>query len=358
MTTNGAVVRLSIDIPLDRTAAFAILSDELPRALASRGLDAELRDGGMVKEGSTTVGRIATWRPAERVTLEWHPMPWHPEVVTGIDLRFEDTDDGTRVAIVHRGLGTTLGNPAELLGWFASELAARYLSVAAPAAMGDWLTDRGARRPTGAGARATYGAPLYHYPIFRVLLRELRLTPDDYLLEVGCGGGVLLGEALESGCRAAGIDHSPEMVRLARAQNADAVASGRLQIQQGSADALPFPDDTFSCATMIGVFGFLPDPVAALREIRRVLRPGGRLVMHGSDPEMRGTPAAPEPMASRLRFYESEETEAIARQAGFRDADVTLVNLLPYAREVGIPEEHQPLYDGGSRFLVARKEPS
>ncbi len=153
-----------------------------------------------------------------------------------------------------------------------------------------------------------------------------------------------------------GVDHSPEMVRLAREQNREAVAQGRLEVREARADRLPFPDETFTCAAMSGVLGFLPDPVAAFAEIRRVLRPGGRFMTLGSDPELRGTPAAPEPMASRLRFYESDELEAFARAAGFEEVEVSRRTLDHYAREAGIPEEHIALFgDAGSRFLFARR---
>jgi SAM-dependent methyltransferase len=228
----------------------------------------------------------------------------------------------------------------------------------APAAFGDWFTDRYARRPSGAQSRATYADPLYHYPNFRVILAELALSADDYLLEVGCGGGALLKAALESGCRAAAIDHSAEMVRLARQTNAAAIAAGRLEVIQGDARSLPFPDATFTRAAMTGVLGFLPDPVAAFAEIRRVLRNGGRFVGLGSDPELRGTPGAPEPMASRLRFYEADELESMGRAAGFADVRVLRRDLEQFAREAGVPEEHLPLFAAppgqGARFLVCR----
>jgi SAM-dependent methyltransferase len=107
---------------------------------------------------------------------------------------------------------------------------------------------------------------------------------------------------------------------------------------------------------MTGVLGFLPDPVAALAEIRRVLRAGGRLVVLGSDPEMRGTPAAPEPMASRLRFYDEDELERLGREAGFEDISVERRSLERFAREAGVPEEVLPLFEGpGASFLFARK---
>ncbi|MGH2725493.1 MAG: class I SAM-dependent methyltransferase [Actinomycetota bacterium] len=188
-----------------------------------------------------------------------------------------------------------------------------------------------------------------------MILAELALTPEDYLVEVGCGGGALLKAALRTGCRAAGVDHSPDMVRLAQAENRDAVRDGRLEVREASAESLPFPDATFTCAAMTGVLGFLPHPVATLAEIRRVLGRGGRLVVLGSDPELRGTPGAPEPMASRLRFYEDDELREFGRQAGFEEVEVARRDLEPFAREAGVPEEHVALFAGATRFLLARR---
>ncbi|MGH2503669.1 MAG: class I SAM-dependent methyltransferase, partial [Ktedonobacterales bacterium] len=212
------------------------------------------------------------------------------------------------------------------------------------------------RRPTGAQSRAFYRDPLYHWPNFRVFLAELDLTTADYLLDVGCGGGALLRAVLESGCRAAAIDHSYDMVQLASAENREAIAAGRLTIQQADAERLPFGDDSFTRAVMTGVLGHLPDPVAVFRELRRVLAPGGRLIALGSDPELRGTPAAPEPAASRLRFYDDAKFLALATAAGFSDARVERRDLEEHARASGVPEEHLDLFRGPARFLFARKD--
>ena len=76
----------------------------------------------------------------------------------------------------------------------------------------------------------------------------------------------------------------------------------------------------------------------------------------GTDPEWRGTPAAPEPIASRLHFYEDSGLLDVARKAGFTDVRVVRRSLEAYAREVGVPKEHLPLFAGpGSRFLIASK---
>src|SRR4051794_33971594 len=79
-----------------------------------------------------------------------------------------------------------------------------------------WLLDRVARRPTGARARAVYGAEDVHDFARRAILEALALGPEDRLLEIGCGGGLLLRDALAAGAAVTGVDHSPHMVALPR----------------------------------------------------------------------------------------------------------------------------------------------
>ena len=178
-------------------------------------------------------------------------------------------------------------------------------------AFDEWLTDRVARRPAGSRARDTYGADDVHDFARRAILGTLHLRTGDRLLEIGCGGGLLLRDALATGASATGLDHSEEMVSLARER-----ASGA-QIVLGSAEQLPFPDASFTAVAMSIVFFFLTDPLGALQEARRVLASGGRLAIYTTSPKLRGTPAAPEPLASRSHFYENEELVALAETAGF-----------------------------------------
>ena len=356
MEANRTTVSTSIELALEPMMAFNVFVEELTVALTQSGMAFETGTNGRITEGEFEVGRVITWKPGELVQLEWRQADWEIEEVTNVEMRFEPINGGTRVTLEHRGWGGLTGDPGEVAGWFARTVAAPFLQATSPKAFGNWLTDRRARRPSGAQARDTYRDPLYHYPNFRVILEELALSRDDYLIEVGCGGGAMLSEALKSGCRAAAVDHSPDMVQLASEVNHDAVAEGRLEILQASADHLPFPDATFTCAAMTGVLGFLPDPVAALRELKRVLVGGGRIVVLGSDPALRGTPAAPEPMASHLRFYEDDELQQLAEEAGFAKATVVRRDLEPFAREVGVPEEHLALFAGpNTTFLLATK---
>jgi SAM-dependent methyltransferase len=350
-------LRSGIDLSLDPSEAFEMIVQELGTSLARQGLHLEAGPTGRIVQDGFEVGRIVSWEPGARILLEWRQASWEPAEVTELELRFDRIDGGVRLTLEHRRWGGLIGESEEIAGWFVSEVAAPLLRATSPEALGDWITDRRARRPSGAQSRGIYREPLYHLPNFRVILSELALTSRDHLLEVGCGGGALLKEALRSGCRAAGIDHSSEMVQLARDENHEAVAAGRLKVLEGNADRLPFENETFTCATMTGVLGFLPDPLVALKEIRRVLGRGGRLVVMGSDVKWKGTPAAPEPMASRLKFYSDDELSRLARGAGFNDVRVVRRDLESFAREVGVPEEHLSLFAGtGAPFLLARKE--
>jgi SAM-dependent methyltransferase len=196
----------------------------------------------------------------------------------------------------------------------------------------DRMTDRVARRPHGRAARRTYGAEDAHSFAWGPVLDALRLTSDDTLLDVGCGGGVFIRRALQTGCRAVGIDHSRDMVRLARKTNGD-----RARIVLGSAEHLPFEDAGFTAISCLVAFLFFPEPVTALREFRRVLeRERGRIAVYTTAPELKGTPAAPYPLATRGHFYEDDELAALAREAGF--AEVAVLRPDP----------------GGAQLLVAR----
>lgn len=210
-------------------------------------------------------------------------------------------------------------DPSEALRAFglgAEDLAAWRASGRPDETFEDWLIDRVARRPSGPRARAVYGAEEVHDFAREALLQALALTAGDHLLEIGCGGGLLLRDALATGARATGLDHSEDMVELARERAPGAT------VVLSDAGALPFGDDTFTALAMSVVFFFLPEPLVVLGECRRVLGPSGRLAIYTTGPELRGTPAAPEPIASRGYFYTDAELAGLARAADLRDVTV------------------------------------
>jgi ubiquinone/menaquinone biosynthesis C-methylase UbiE len=109
----------------------------------------------------------------------------------------------------------------------------------------------------------------------------LEVLPHDSVLEVGFGAGVIIKRLskLASAGHVAGIDPSQEMVEQARARNAAAITAGRVDLRHGSVGSLPFDDASFDKALAINSMQVWPDPIAGLKEIRRVLKSGARIAV-------------------------------------------------------------------------------
>ena len=105
----------------------------------------------------------------------------------------------------------------------------------------------------------------------------LEILPTESVLEVGFGPGVVIQGLSNLAEHVTGIDPSREMVRQACARNADAIESGRVDLRQGSVESLPFDTNTIDKALAINSMQVWPDAVAGLREIRRVMKYGGRI---------------------------------------------------------------------------------
>lgn len=118
--------------------------------------------------------------------------------------------------------------------------------------------------------------PAIFAPWAEELLERTRpIGAADRILDLGCGTGIvarLLRARLGGGARITGVDINAEMIALARTLAPD------LDWREGNAQALPFADASFELCTCQQMLQFVPDRAAALREIRRVLVPGGRLV--------------------------------------------------------------------------------
>lgn len=110
----------------------------------------------------------------------------------------------------------------------------------------------------------------------REIVAGLGIVPGAAVLDVGCGTGILfplLLEAMNGAGWVVGLDISAEMLRRAQAKEYP------VECVQGDAQSLPLPEGTFDWVLCNAVFPHFPDKYRALREIRRVLKSGGRLVI-------------------------------------------------------------------------------
>ena len=168
--------------------------------------------------------------------------------------------------------------------------------------------------------------------------------PEDTVLDVACGPGLVVAAFARVARHATGIDITPAMLERARAHAAD-LGLTNVTWRQGDVLPLPWPDASFSIVTSRFAFHHFLDPLAVLREMRRVAAPGGRVIVIDSTP-------AP------------DRADAFNRMERLRDP--SHVRSLPvdehrelYAR-VGLPEPRATSYrlEGELESLIARSFPN
>jgi SAM-dependent methyltransferase len=348
---RSPVVQIRARASSPPSEVFPVLWGELASALLQRGWLIDNEAGGKLRtagKGSPgwSVGRVERWNPPHAVEVVWKQDAAGKGPPPRLAVQLVPEGSGTVILVEHSGGEGLRGKPREEqdLGWLTTELIAPLLLGIAPARVIEWADDRGGRRPSGPTSKARYKEPIYHLPGFHAILEGLALRKDDVLLEVGCGGGALLKRALASGCTAAAVDHSADMLKVASQQNARALAAGHLQLRYGDAAALPFSSGRFTCAIMSGVLPWLHDPARAFQEVYRTLRPGGRFVAWTGTPKMYGTPAAGPKRRGGARLYEDGALIRFARRAGFSDVRIDHPDLRLTAKALGVPKPARFLF--------------
>lgn len=138
------------------------------------------------------------------------------------------------------------------------------------------------RKPSGPlGRRALRAMNLTHATLTDWGLEHLQIAKNATILDIGCGGGRTVQRlaSLAPDGTVHGIDYSAASVAASRATNARGIETGRVHIHLGSVAALPFPDRTFDLATAVETHYYWPDLPANLREVFRVLKPGGTFAL-------------------------------------------------------------------------------
>ena len=175
------------------------------------------------------------------------------------------------------------------------------------------------RQPNGAlGTQVAEHMELWNAPLIDLSFEALFCKASERLLEIGFGNGshIPRWRTQVADLHYSGIDYSATMVELARANNRSALEAGELQLQEGNLMELPFQEASFDRIVTINTVYFWPDTLAGLKELYRVLQPGGRLVI-GLRPKfaVKDLPT----VQHGFQLFEAEELETKLMEAGFEN---------------------------------------
>ena len=175
------------------------------------------------------------------------------------------------------------------------------------------------------------------------IFARLNISPGERLLDVACGAGQLCFPAARAGAIVTGVDIAANLIEQARAR---AAAEGlNIRFDEGDAEALPYPDESFD--TVLSLIGamFAPRPERVAAELVRVCRPGGRLIMINWTPDsfvgqmfkVNGKHVPPPPNMPPPVLWGDEVTVRERLRDGLADLQLTR-RLYPFKYPFSVPE--------------------
>lgn len=159
-------------------------------------------------------------------------------------------------------------------------------------------------------------------------LAHVKIDERDTILDVGCGGGRTVSKlaAMATQGKVCGVDFSEASVAVSKKANARWIEMGRVEIRHASVSQLPFPDGMFDLVTAVETHFWWPDLPGDTREIFRVVKPGGKLILIAEIYKGANTLAArlAEKYADRspIKLLSVDEHRELLRTAGFTDVQV------------------------------------
>ena len=184
--------------------------------------------------------------------------------------------------------------------------------------------------------------------VTEAVYHRLNIESRFRVLEIGFGNGRLLPLLMQQaeGLSYVGVDHSETMVTEASTFNRALISAGRVEYHLAEADHIPCLDTAIDRAFAVNVIYFWADPVPVLREIRRVLKPGGLSLIAGADRATSSNLAyARDEYGFRLR--DADELLAMHRAAGFSE-----IAIEPFSDMAKRPDGS--LYNRHYHFAIAR----
>ena len=160
-------------------------------------------------------------------------------------------------------------------------------------------------------------------------LSHISVHEGDSILDIGCGGGRTVSKlaALAKQGKVYGADFSPSSVAVAIATNKDWINAGHVEIHEASVSQLPFPNDQFDLVTAVETHFWWPDLPSDMKEVFRVLKPGGHLVLIAE--VYRGANSIVSKVAdkyaliTRMKMLSAEEHRGLLAGAGCSDIQIT-----------------------------------
>ena len=163
-----------------------------------------------------------------------------------------------------------------------------------------------------------------HTPVSLWGLKHLNISPDDVILDIGCGGGMNINRMAQSAKKVYGVDYSIESVNLSKEVNQDLIREGRVEVHEGNVMDLPFEDNSFDIVTAFETVYFWPDIVKSFGEVKRVLKPGGMFLIGC---EANGTNNLAMKFFDKvvdMTFYEDNDLVGFLKSNDFKDVTVYL----------------------------------
>ena len=161
-------------------------------------------------------------------------------------------------------------------------------------------------------------------------LGHISIEPRYTILDIGCGGGRTISKlaAIAKQGTVYGVDYSETSVAATKKMNAPSIELGRVEVQQASVSALPFPDGMFDLVTAVETHFWWPDLPSDLREIFRVIKPGGMLIVIAEVYKGANSPVARilERQSAQvgLQLLTADEHRQLLANAGYSDVQVIL----------------------------------
>lgn len=191
------------------------------------------------------------------------------------------------------------------------------------------MSDSQCKRPRGwLGRLVLWNMNSRHSKVTDWGLSHVTVRANDVVLDVGCGGGRTVAKlaAMTAAGKVCGVDYSAESVAMARKMNRQGIESGRVEIREASVSQLPFTDGMFDVVTAVETHFWWADLPNDMREVFRVIKPGGTLVVIAEI--YKGAPSAAAKLAEKyvplsgMKFLSADEHRELLTQAGFADVEI------------------------------------